>query len=117
MSAYKTMSWRKILGIKALENSGNHVSINLGDGKVVFITKQNGKLYGINGICSHLKCILGNVSEDGKHVVCPCHNAKFELDSGKMVEPPFIAPQTPMEKYTLETYNLREEGNFIEIEE
>jgi len=111
------MTWRKILGIKALENSGNHVSINLGDGKVVFITKQNGKLYGINGICSHLKCILGNVSEDGKHVVCPCHNAKFELDTGKMVEPPFIAPQTPMEKYTLEKYNLREEGNFIEIEE
>ena len=45
------------------------------------------------------------------------YNAEFELETGKMVEPPFIAPQTPMEKYTLETYNLREEGNFIEIEE
>jgi len=33
-----------------------------------------------------------------------------------MVEPPFIAPHTPMEKYTLKTYNLREEENFIEIE-
>jgi hypothetical protein len=34
-----------------------------------------------------------------------------------MVEQPFIAPQTPMEKYTFETYNLKEESNFIEIEE
>ncbi|MCL4453798.1 sulredoxin [Ferroplasma sp.] len=111
------MSWRKILGMKALENSGNHVSINLGNGEVVFITKQNGKLFGINGICSHLKCILGNVAEDGKHVVCPCHNASFELDTGKMVKPPFIAPELPMEKYTLKTYNLREQAGFIEIEE
>ncbi|EQB71143.1 MAG: hypothetical protein AMDU4_FER2C00198G0002 [Ferroplasma sp. Type II] len=37
------MTWRKILGITALENSDNHVSINPGNGKVVFITKQNGK--------------------------------------------------------------------------
>ncbi len=111
------MTWRKILGIKALENSGNHVSFNLDKGKVVFITKQNRKLYGINAICSHLKCVLGNVVDDGKRVRCPCHNAEFELETGKMVEPPFIAPQIPMGKYTLETYNLREEGNFIEIEE
>ena len=103
--------------MKALENSGNHVSIDLGNGEIVFITKQNGKLYGINGICSHLKCIQGNAAEYGKHVVCPCHNASFELDTGKMVKPPLISPELPMEKYALKTYNLREAAGFIEIEE
>ncbi|MEM0140161.1 MAG: sulredoxin [Ferroplasma sp.] len=111
------MAWRKILGVKALENAGNHLSVKISDSEIVFITKQNGKIYGIDGICSHLHCILGNMTEDNNKVRCPCHNAEFELETGKMVRPPFIAPDTPMEKYTLKTYNLREAGNFIEIEQ
>ncbi|WP_306766127.1 Rieske 2Fe-2S domain-containing protein [Ferroplasma sp. Type II] len=31
----------------------------------------------MNAICSHLKCVLGNVVDDGTRVRCPCHNAEF----------------------------------------
>ena len=108
--------WRKVLGLKALENNNGSVSIRVNSDEIIFIAKVNNRLYAMNGVCSHLKCILGNISEDKKHVICPCHNAEFELDTGKMVAPPFIAKDAPMDKLGLKIYSVREENGFIELD-
>jgi len=108
--------WRKVLGYKALQNNNGSVSIRVNNDEIVFITEVNKKLYALNGVCSHLRCILGNITEDKKHVRCPCHNAEFELDTGKMVAPPFIAKDAPMDKLGLKTYNVRENNGFIELD-
>ncbi|SMD31386.1 sulredoxin [Picrophilus oshimae] len=110
------MAWKKILGAKALENAGNSLSVRIDNDTVVFIARVDGKLYAMNGICTHLRCILGKVTDDKKHVRCPCHLAEFELETGKMVKPPYIAPDSPMEKLGLKTYNIKEEDGFLQID-
>jgi nitrite reductase/ring-hydroxylating ferredoxin subunit len=39
-------------------NFENESTGKSGRRRAVFITRQNGRLYGINGICPHLKCVL-----------------------------------------------------------
>ncbi len=108
------MVWHKTISAKALEKAGG-ASVKVGDG-VVYISKVKGKLYAINGVCSHAKCILGDLEPEELKVRCYCHDAKFELGTGKMVAPPFVAPNAPMDKLGLATYPIREENEFIEVD-
>lgn len=108
------MVWHKTISAKALEKAGG-ASVKVGD-EVVFISKVSGKLYAINGVCSHAKCILGHLEPDELKVKCFCHDAKFELDTGRMVTPPFVAPNAPMDKLALSTYQIKEENGFIEVD-
>ncbi|MCL4337745.1 MAG: Rieske (2Fe-2S) protein [Candidatus Thermoplasmatota archaeon] len=108
------MVWHKTISVKALEKAGG-ASVKLGE-EVVFLSKVNGKLYAMNGVCSHAKCILGDLEPSELKVRCLCHDAKFELDTGKMVAPPFVAPNAPMEKLGLKTYSIKEENGFIEVD-
>lgn len=108
------MVWHKTIGAKALDKAGG-ASVKVGS-EIVYISKVNGKLYAINGVCSHAKCILGDLEPEELKVRCFCHDAKFELDTGKMVAPPFVAPSAPMEKLGLSTYPIREENGFIEVD-
>lgn len=108
------MVWHKTISAKALEKAGG-ASVKVGD-EVVFISKVNGKLYAMNGVCSHAKCILGELEPDELKVRCFCHDAKFELETGKMVEPPFVAPNAPVDKLGLSIYQIKEENGFIEID-
>ena len=108
------MAWKKTISARALEKAGG-ASVKMGE-DVIYISSVNGKLYAINGVCSHAKCILGDLEPDGLKVRCFCHDAKFELETGKMVEPPFVAKNAPMEKLGLSTYKIREENGFIEVD-
>ncbi len=108
------MVWHKTVSAKALEKTGG-VSIKVA-GEIIFATKMNGKFYAMNGVCSHAKCVLGHAEKDGLKVKCPCHDAEFELETGKMVTPPSVAPNAPMDKLGLKTYPIKEENGFIEID-
>ncbi|AKA49648.1 sulredoxin [uncultured archaeon] len=108
------MAWKKTITLKALEKAGN-TSVQVGD-KVVFIAHSDGKLYAMDGVCSHARCILGTLVQENKTVKCWCHDAVFELENGKMIEPPYVAKNAPMEKLGLKTYEIRESGGFVEVD-
>lgn len=108
------MSWHKTISAKALEKAKG-ASVKVGD-EVVFISKVNGSLYAMDGVCSHAKCILGGLDADGKKVRCYCHDAEFDLTNGKMIAPPFVAPNAPLDKLGLKTIPIREENGFIEVD-
>lgn len=108
------MAWKKTISAKALEKAG-HTSVKVGD-EVIFISNIDSKLYAMNGVCSHAKCILGQLDKNSLKVKCGCHDAVFELETGKMIEPPYVAPSAPMDKLGLKTYPVREEGGFIEVD-
>lgn len=108
------MTWHKTISAKALEKAGS-ASVKVGD-SVVYLSSVNGKYYAINGVCSHAKCILGDLKSDSLKVRCFCHDAVFELETGKMVEPPFVAPNAPMDKLGVATYQVREENGFVEVD-
>ncbi len=108
------MSWHKTISAKALDKAGG-ASVKVGD-EIVYISKASGKLYAIDGVCSHAKCILGELSQSVGKVRCFCHDAEFDLASGKMITPPFVAPNAPLHKLGLRTHPIREEGGFIEVD-
>ena len=49
-------------------------------------------------------------------VRCPCHLALYDLKTGKMVEPPYVAPDAPKEKLGLKTYQIRDNNGWIEVD-
>ncbi|MHB1439177.1 MAG: Rieske 2Fe-2S domain-containing protein [Cuniculiplasma sp.] len=109
------MVWNKVVGVKALDNAGGSISVKVGQ-DIIFITKKEQQFFGINAICSHAKCVLGKPDLEKEQVKCPCHNAVFDLKTGKMLEPPFVSKNAPMDKLGLNLFNVRENEGFIEVE-
>ena len=103
------MTCRKTITAKALRAAGGS-SVRVGD-EVVYVAAVGDKLYAVNGVCSHTKCILDILETDNLRT--KCHHAEFNLKDGKMVVPPYVAPNIPMDKLTLKVYLVREETGFI----
>ncbi len=57
-------------------------------GKPVLFIKQTGKIYVIDDRCPHMGCKFSNGSLDGEIVVCPCHDWRFNLETGEYEEAP-----------------------------
>ncbi|CAC11287.1 conserved hypothetical protein [Thermoplasma acidophilum] len=109
------MAWKRTVSVKALENAGGQIAVNV-DGNVIFIARGKDGLHGLNAVCSHARCILGIFEEDTMTVRCSCHGARFEVTTGKMIEPPSVAPNAPMEKLGLKVYNVRDNAGFLEVD-
>lgn len=114
--------WQRTISAAALEKAkAVAVKIDVREGdkvesKVVFIANIGGRLYGIDAVCSHAKCILGLLDEEKLTVKCPCHHAVFDLRTGAMLEPPYVAPNAPKERLGLRTYQVRNNGGWIEVD-
>jgi nitrite reductase/ring-hydroxylating ferredoxin subunit len=108
------MAWKKTISLKALEGAGK-ASVRVGN-NIVFIAIVDGKLYAMDAVCSHAKCILGELDPANLLVKCTCHHAVFSLPDGKMKEPPYVAKNAPLEKLGLNVYEIRESGGFIEVD-
>ena len=108
------MPWVRTISSRALEKAG-HAQVNVGK-FVVFIAKTKEGLKGIDATCSHARCILTEFDPERMTVKCRCHHAVFDLNTGKMLEPPFVAPDAPREKMGLRTFNVRDNNGWIEVE-
>ena len=57
------------------------------EGESVAIYKdENGKLYALNPVCTHAKCIVGWNSAE-KSWDCPCHGARYAIDGAVITGP------------------------------
>ena len=108
------MVWKRTISAKALEKAKS-VAVKVDD-KVIFIANVKGELYAMDAVCSHARCILGFLDEEKLTVRCPCHLALYDLKTGKMVEPPYVAPDAPKEKLGLKTYQIRDNNGWIEVD-
>lgn len=57
--------------------------------KGILIANIDGKLYAIGDVCTHEECSLSDGMLQKNIVICPCHNAQFDLKTGKNIEKPF----------------------------
>ncbi|AWR98572.1 sulredoxin [Metallosphaera hakonensis] len=108
------MTWKRTISSKALEKAV-HASVKVDD-KVIFIANVNGILYGMDAVCSHARCIIGELNPNELTVKCPCHHAVFDLKSGAMLEPPYVAKDAPKDKLGLRTYQVRDNNGWIEVD-
>jgi nitrite reductase/ring-hydroxylating ferredoxin subunit len=84
-----------------MENSSEYIPVldekDLTEGKMkrlsvegtpVLLIKQQGKIFAIDNRCPHQACSMSNGSLDGLVIICPCHDWRFNLESGEYEEDP-----------------------------
>jgi nitrite reductase/ring-hydroxylating ferredoxin subunit len=84
-----------------MESENGFVSVldekELGDGKMRLVTvegtpvlfvKQNKQIFAINNRCPHMACGFSGGTLEGLVIICPCHDWRFNLETGEyQVEP------------------------------
>lgn len=51
----------------------------------VLVTRVDGRLYAIDDVCNHAGCLLSGGWLEQQAVVCPCHEYKFDVTTGRNV--------------------------------
>lgn len=75
-------------------NSGGIIEVN--NQKIGIYKNENGKIYAVKPICTHLGCLL-SWNDVEKTWDCPCHGSRFDYRGKNIYDPAFR---------NLETYNL-----------
>ena len=68
-------------------NDGEMRQVAVGETEIL-LTRLDGKFHAVGAHCSHYKAPLAEGVLSGHHVVCPWHNAYFDVTSGDQLEPP-----------------------------
>ena len=77
------------------------------EGQSVLICHSNGRLFAVANHCSHADEALACGRIRAGWIACPVHGARFDLETGRAMNPPAKAP--------IRTYPLRVNGDMIEI--
>jgi nitrite reductase/ring-hydroxylating ferredoxin subunit len=60
------------------------------EGTPVLLIKQNGQIFAINNRCPHMACGFSGGTLDGLVIICPCHDWRFNLETGEYEDEPFF---------------------------
>jgi nitrite reductase/ring-hydroxylating ferredoxin subunit len=72
-------------------------------GVAVILIKKGGKLHALSASCPHMGCSLGGaIVEDGA-IRCPCHDWRFDIATGGLLE----SPEIKLETFSHKTENGR----------
>ena len=66
---------------------GQMQQVSVGETKVLLV-RRNGEYHAVGAFCSHYKAPLAQGVLNGDRVVCPWHNACFNIISGEQLAPP-----------------------------
>lgn len=78
------------------------------DGNIIIVARVEGKVYAVDGICTHAYAELIDGGLDDHCLVCPLHFACFDIRDGSVLEGPTDVP--------LKTYNVVEKDGKVWIE-
>ncbi|MFW5814286.1 MAG: FAD-dependent oxidoreductase [Spirochaetota bacterium] len=100
--------WRRVAKATDIQEHQPLV-IELAEDESVLITRVDGKLTACGATCPHYGGPLGDGVLRGGHVVCPYHNATFDLATGELDRTPAIDD--------LPTYEVKEEDGSVFVGE
>ncbi|MGE5575103.1 MAG: Rieske (2Fe-2S) protein [Ignavibacteria bacterium] len=60
------------------------------EGTPVLLIKQKGQIFAINNRCPHMACGFSGGTLEGLVIVCPCHDWRFNLETGEYEDEPFF---------------------------
>lgn len=85
----------KVIAAKAGELAKNSAKIfRFGNKPAILVNTPQGMLKAFSAVCTHLNCTV-QYSQEASHILCACHNGKFDLN-GKVISGP---PPRPLEEY------------------
>ncbi|HEX2739935.1 MAG TPA: Rieske (2Fe-2S) protein [Rubrobacter sp.] len=68
------------------------------DGANILLSRfSGGEVCAISGVCGHLGGPLAEGDRQGDTIVCPLHNSRFDLCSGRVIDGPAVFPQSRYE--------------------
>ncbi len=70
----------------------------------IAVYNVDGRLFGIESDCKHMKASLKKGKVDGLVVTCPWHHWKYNLESGQCLT---------ADKFRLKTFEVEIEGEYI----
>ena len=100
-----TDSWIKVADEGAVPDGGMLPVYPRGLG--LLLVKAGGALYAVANRCAHLGCPLESGARDAFVITCPCHDWRFDVRTGGLVEAPEIA---------IATYPVRVAGGEVFVE-
>ncbi|MDA0769586.1 MAG: hypothetical protein BZY79_02410 [SAR202 cluster bacterium Casp-Chloro-G4] len=74
----------------------------------IAVCNFEGKLYGIEDVCTHDGASFNASALIGCEIECPRHGARFDVTNGKVTDLPAVMP--------VETFEVRIDGDDIEID-
>lgn len=77
-------------------------------GREIALYDANGQIFATDNICTHAFARLSDGWLDGTSIECPLHAARFDIRTGKVLDPPASED--------VKTYPVRLEGEDIEID-
>ncbi len=57
----------------------------------VVLARVGGAVYAVSGICAHMACPLFMGRLEGYSIVCPCHDWRFNIRTGKFLDAPELS--------------------------
>ncbi|MBN4003065.1 apoptosis inducing factor family protein [Nostoc sp. LPT] len=85
-------------------NDGEMRQVSVGETEIL-LSRIDGKFYAVGAHCTHYKAPLAEGVLSGHHVVCPWHNAYYDVTTGDQQEPPGLD--------ALACYKVRIEGENV----
>ena len=76
-------------------------------GHSIALYDAEGSLYATDNICTHAYACLSDGWLDGEVIECPLHAARFDIRTGKVLDPPATED--------LRTYPVRLVGDLIQV--
>ncbi|HEY3910429.1 MAG TPA: non-heme iron oxygenase ferredoxin subunit [Stellaceae bacterium] len=77
-------------------------------GRSIALYDSDGSLFATDNICTHAYACLSDGWLDGETIECPLHAARFDIRTGKVLDPPASED--------LRTYPVRLIGDDIEVQ-
>jgi len=80
--------WRNVCRLEDLRE-GSPVLVKAGDDEVCVVLLE-GSVHAVGNKCSHYECPINEGLLLGHVVTCKCHDARFDLRTGKVLSPPAL---------------------------
>jgi apoptosis-inducing factor 3 len=97
-------SWKKVAQSKDIQE-GTPFSADLSEEESVLLVRKGENLFAWGNACPHVGCPLSWGHIHGDEIVCGCHNARFDITSGKLRSAPGVDD--------LPAYEVREEDGEV----
>jgi naphthalene 1,2-dioxygenase system ferredoxin subunit len=68
-------------------SAGEVIGVEVG-GQSIAIYDSDGELFATDNVCTHAYARLSDGWLDGETIECPLHAARFDVRSGKVLDPP-----------------------------
>jgi len=66
-------------------------------GRVVITQPTAGEFKGFSGVCTHQGCAMVEINAEKGFIQCGCHDSRFKVSDGSVVNGPATQPLQPLE--------------------